>query len=119
MAASDSPKGVQYTDLINESVHTEDDVDVGDIEAVSRDFIVVKRGIINIHYYYIPISKAKGWDGNVLWLSIREDEVKRMYERNVPPDPYGYYVKEQPYYATPYYPPVTMISPFYVGSRVI
>ena len=44
-----------WIDLINESVHTSDDIDVGDIEAVSRDFIVVKRGIINIHYYYILV----------------------------------------------------------------
>jgi hypothetical protein len=29
-----------WTDLINESVHTSDDQDIGDIEAVSRNFIV-------------------------------------------------------------------------------
>ena len=42
--------------LIDESVHTSDDVDIGDIDAVSRDLVVVKRGIVNIHYYYIPIA---------------------------------------------------------------
>jgi hypothetical protein len=37
-----SPPG--WVDLINESVHTSDDIDIGgDIEAVSRDFIVVKQ----------------------------------------------------------------------------
>jgi hypothetical protein len=29
-----------WTDLINESVHTSDDQDIGDIEAVSCNFIV-------------------------------------------------------------------------------
>ncbi len=33
-----------WTGLINESVHTSDDKDIGDIEAVNRDFVVVKRG---------------------------------------------------------------------------
>jgi hypothetical protein len=33
-----------WTDLICESVHTSDDQDIGDIEAVGRNFIVVKRG---------------------------------------------------------------------------
>ena len=42
-----------WTELINESVHTSDDVDIDDIEAVSRDFIVVKRGFVKVHYYYI------------------------------------------------------------------
>ena len=48
-----------WIELISESVHTADDIDIGDIDAVSRDFIVVKRGYVNVHYYYIPISKLK------------------------------------------------------------
>ncbi len=34
-----------WTDLIGESVHTSDYQDIGDIEAVSRNFIVVKKGL--------------------------------------------------------------------------
>ena len=70
-----------WIELINESVHTSDDVDIGDIDAVSRDFVVIKRGFVNVHYYYIPIDKVEGWDNNVLWLKIKEEEVKRKYER--------------------------------------
>ncbi len=108
-----SPEKTNWIDLINESVHTSDDVDIGDIDAVSRDFVVVKRGFINIHYYYIPISKVEGWDGDVLWLKIPEDEVKRNYERDVVPDPSRYYVKEYPYYSTSYYPALTRIPQRY------
>ena len=60
MATSDKPttkreeKKPSWIDLINESVHTSDDIDIGDVDAVSRDFIVVKRGFVNVHYYYIP-----------------------------------------------------------------
>jgi hypothetical protein len=57
MAISDEPSTNQeqrkkkgWIDLINESVHTSNDVDIGDIDAVSRDFIVVKRGFVNVHY---------------------------------------------------------------------
>ena len=35
-----------WTDLINGSVYTSDDVDIGDIEVSSRVFIVVKRGFV-------------------------------------------------------------------------
>ena len=83
-----------WTDIINESVHTSDDQDIGDVEAVNRDFIVVKRGFVNVHRYYIPISRVQGWDGNVLWLSISEETVKANYERDdTTPDPSTYYVK--------------------------
>ena len=67
--SSDKPssnKKKEWKDLLNESVHTTDDVDIGDIYAVSKNFVVVMRGLINIHYYYIPISKVEGWDGKVL-----------------------------------------------------
>jgi hypothetical protein len=64
--------------LIDKSVHTFDDIDIGDIDAVSRDFVVVKRGFVNVHYYYIPISKVEGWDSHVLWLKITEEEVIRI-----------------------------------------
>jgi len=75
-----------WISLLNESVHTSDDVDIGDIYAVSRNFVVVMRGIINIHYYYIPINKVEAWDGNVLWLKITENEVKEKYERDKIPN---------------------------------
>jgi hypothetical protein len=99
-----------WVDLINESVHTADDADIGDIDAVSRDFVVVKKGIVNIHYYYIPISKVEGWDGRVLWLKIIESEVKGKYERDKVPDPTLYYVKDYPYYKSTYYPELQLIA---------
>ena len=49
---------------------------------MSRDFVVIKRGIVNVHHYYIPITKVEAWDSNVLWLKITEKEVKENFERN-------------------------------------
>ena len=77
--------------LINESVHTKDDEDIGDIEAVNRDFVVVKKGFKNVHYYYIPTDQVEGWDRNVLWLNVTKDEVVQNYERQTPPNPSKYY----------------------------
>ena len=120
MVASDKPsttkmeeeKKPTWIDLINESVHTSDDVDIGDIDAVSRDFIVVKRGFVNIHYYYIPIGKVEGWDGHVLWLKVPEEYVQKNYERDVHPDPLRYYMNDSPGY-TGAYPEVEIIMPKY------
>jgi len=94
----------QWIDLIDESVHSSDDIDIGDIEAVNRNFIVVKRGFVNIHYYYIPVIAVEGWDGHVLWLKPTENYIKEKYERNRTPDPNFYYVKDYPYYSTTYLP---------------
>ena len=84
-----------WTDLVDESVHTSDDHDIGDIEAISRDFAVVKRGIVNVHYYYVPLTKVEGWDGHVVWLKIPEEEAKK-YERDIAPDPHHYFYSRAP-----------------------
>ena len=102
-------------DLIQESVHTSDDVDIGDIEAISKEMIVVKRGIKNIHYYYIPVSEVERWDKNIVWLTVTEKEVKDNYENNKKPSPSEYFIKGQEYddinnkYAEDYFPEITII----------
>jgi hypothetical protein len=95
--------------IINESVHTSDDIDIGDIEAISKNFVVIKRGFRHVHYYYIPVSRIEGWDGRVLWLKSTEIQVKENYERNVEPDPFIYYVKEHKELFMPY--PLPVIPP--------
>lgn len=85
------------TDLTQGSVHTSDDIDIGDIEATNKEVIVVKRGVSIIHNYYIPIDRVEGWDEHVVWLNIPEQEVKDKYEKNLEPDPSKYYTKNQSY----------------------
>lgn len=101
---------VKWTELVNESVHTADDIDIGDIEAINRNFIVVKRGFVNVHHYYIPIGKVEGWDGNVLWIKSTERQVKENYERNVEPNPASYYLKDQSMYNAASFPEVPLLE---------
>ncbi len=96
---SESSKS-SWMDITNESVHTSDDKDIGDIEAISKDLIVIKQGLVNVHRYFIPISKVEGWDGHVVWLKITEDEVKKNYERDRTPDPKNFYIQGNPYTST-------------------
>lgn len=83
-----------------------------DIEGMSRDFIIVKRGYINEHYYYIPMTKVEGWDGEVLWLRVKEDDVKSKYERQIKPDPSRYYLKDISDYSVTF-PELKSIPPKY------
>ncbi|MDP9016611.1 MAG: hypothetical protein M3M87_07660 [Thermoproteota archaeon] len=44
---------------------------------------MVKRGFVNVQRYFIPPDNVDGWDGNVLWLKItEEEEVKRKYQND-------------------------------------
>jgi hypothetical protein len=103
-----------WTDLIGESVYSSDDQDMGDIEAVSRNFIVVKKGLVKIHRYYIPLHRVEGWDGKVVWLKTAEEAVKRDYERDVVPDPYNYH-----YSSAPTVDPSNVVSRFQINMPKI
>ena len=37
---------------------------------------------MNVHRYFIPADNIEGWDGNVLWLNITEDELKRKFQND-------------------------------------
>jgi hypothetical protein len=69
---------------------------IGDVEAVSTDKIVVKTGLKGARYYYIPIDKVEGWDGHVVCLNITEDEAKQ-FESREKPDKSSYFTKDQGY----------------------
>jgi hypothetical protein len=99
MASSVETRSERKTamDLIQESVHTSDDADIGDIEAINKEMIVVKRGIKNIHYYYIPVNKVEGWDKNIVWLTVTEKEFRNKCENNKEPFPSKYFIREQEY----------------------
>ena len=42
---SSEEKRKDWLSLINQSVHTYDDIDIGDVYAVSRNFVVVKEDL--------------------------------------------------------------------------
>ena len=87
-------------DRLNESVHTSDDIDIGDVYAVKRNFVVIKRGLIIYIIIIFLLIRLKDWMVNVLWLKVTEKQVKENYKRNILPDPKQYYIKSYPDYNT-------------------
>lgn len=86
-----------WTDLIHELVHTRDDEQLGHVEAVSRNFLVVKRGLVKVRRFYIPLTKVQGWDGKAVWLKVTHREAEENYEKDKRPDPFVYhYSSAQP-----------------------
>lgn len=70
--------------------------EIGEVEAVSKDEIVIKKGKRSGKYYYIPVDKVEGWDGHDVYLTITEDEAKQ-FEKKAKPDKSDYFTKDQGY----------------------
>jgi hypothetical protein len=95
------PDEKNWIDLIGETVQTRkgnDDQEVGSVEAVNNEILVIRRTLLGLHYhyYYIPITEVEGWDGNTIWLKISREELEREYVKHDAPDPQKYYVKTRP-----------------------
>ena len=55
---SHEPSG--WIDLINKSVHTNDDQAIGDIEGLGTKFVLLKGALVNLQRYSIRLLKVEG-----------------------------------------------------------
>jgi predicted DNA-binding ribbon-helix-helix protein len=64
-------------DLIDKSVHTKGGDLIGNVDSVHKDFVIVKRNVVNAIYYHIPKERFEQWDGHALWLNITEKQAQQ------------------------------------------
>jgi hypothetical protein len=64
---------------------------LGHVEAISRNFLVVKKGLVKVRRFYVPLTQVQGWDGKTVWLKVTEEEAVAKYEKDRRPDPYVYH----------------------------
>jgi hypothetical protein len=78
---------IPWEEVINKRVRTTDNRDIGDIETVGNEFIVVREGTVKIRHYYIPKSYITHYDGSSLWIDAPSGLVSGKFERETEPTP--------------------------------
>jgi len=76
---------IEWAEVIHKHVRAADDIDVGDVERVGNEFIVVRQGVAKIHHYYIPKACISNYDGSSLYLNVPSDFVRAKFERDTEP----------------------------------
>src|SRR4026208_1416029 len=76
---------INWNDIINQDTRSLDDADLGKVKGLYEPLIVIERGTINKEKLYIPKSLIEKYSGDVLYLSITEQEAKDTYTRGSPP----------------------------------
>ncbi|HEX5187046.1 MAG TPA: hypothetical protein VFV86_09175 [Nitrososphaeraceae archaeon] len=76
--------------------------DLGEVQEIGQDFVVTERGRVKKNKFYLPKPLVAGYDGEVLWFNITEQEAEDNFKKDQPP-PSGEYsryesasVTEQP-----------------------
>jgi hypothetical protein len=76
---------IEWAEVIHKHVRAADNNDVGDVERVGNEFIVVRQGVAKIHHYYIPKACISNYDGSSLYLNVPSDFVRARFERDTEP----------------------------------
>jgi hypothetical protein len=74
-----------WEEVIHKRVKTTDNVDIGDIELVGNEFIVVRQGEVKIRHYYIPKSYINNYDGSSVYVATPSGLVSAKFERETEP----------------------------------
>ena len=79
---------IPWEEVIFKRVKTSDEVDIGDIETVANEYIVVREGVGKIRRYFIPKSQINNYDGSALYVDGPvAGLVSAKFERESPPTP--------------------------------
>jgi len=76
---------IPWEDVIHKHVRTVDNVDIGDVDRVGNEFIIVREGVVNVHMYYIPKAYITKYDGSSLWIDVPSGLVSTKFERENEP----------------------------------
>jgi hypothetical protein len=76
---------IPWEDVIHKHVRTSDNVDIGDVDRLGNEFIVVREGEVNVQMYYIPKQYISNYDGSSLWIDVASGLVSAKFEREYEP----------------------------------
>ena len=76
---------IPWEEIIHKHVRTTDNIDIGDIDKVGDEFVVVREGVAKVHLYYIPKKYIIKYDGSSLWVNLSSTLASSKFERKNEP----------------------------------
>ena len=70
---------INWNDVIKKEARGSGDEDLGEVQEVGPNYVLVKKGILNKEKFYIPKDQVESYDGDTLRFRISEDEAKSRY----------------------------------------
>jgi hypothetical protein len=72
---------IDWDKVIKKEARGLDEYDLGEVQEVSQDTVITKKGVVDKDRYYLPRSKAIRFDGDKLYFDLSKEETKR-YRRD-------------------------------------
>ena len=76
---------IDWNDVLKKEARGINNEDLGEVQEVTLDYVVVEKGVIKKEKFYIPRDLAVGYNGTILIFNISADEVSKKYQKDAPP----------------------------------
>ena len=70
---------ILWDEMKDKKVKSTDGENLGKIEKISQNHIMVEEGLIKKKRFWIPKFLADVYDGKHIWLDIKKEEIKKQY----------------------------------------
>ena len=72
---------IDWEDVIKKEARGLNDVDFGEVEGISAEYVITKKGVASKDRFFLPMDKVVRFDGSKLHFNITEEEADR-YKRD-------------------------------------
>ena len=76
---------IEWNKVIKKEAKGINNEDLGEVQEVTQDYVLVEKGVINKEKLYIPRDLAVGYNGATLIFNINAEEAKNKFLRKSPP----------------------------------
>lgn len=76
---------IDWNDIIKKEARGINNEDLGEVQEVTEDYVLVEKGVLNKEKYFIPRDLAVGYNGTILIFDISAEEAKNKFVRESPP----------------------------------
>ena len=77
---------IEWKDIIKKEARGyEKGDDLGEVQEIGQEFVVTERGRVKKNKFYLPKVLVAGYDGEVLWFNITEQEAEDNFKKDEPP----------------------------------
>ena len=77
---------IEWKDIIKKEARGyEKGDDLGEVQEIGQEFVVTERGRVKKNKFYLPKQLVAGYDGEVLWFNITEQEAEDNFKKDHPP----------------------------------
>lgn len=85
LGANSYSRQINWDDLIKKEARDIDNEQIGEVQEVTQDYLLIEKGLINKEKFYIPRNLVTSYNGTALIFSMTLQDLKNKFSRSSPP----------------------------------